>query len=270
MAAWTVGIWLLVGGAASAQHELVTHHALTAPATECRGGLSAFLARPTDELHWQLDARSADAPCTNSQGWTPWCPADVNPGLATQTRDADGPIAASRSAAQAGTMFDVLPLLWWDADRCAGRTARFVPLDDGADATSTESGARIDLSVEERRAVRDVPAHLPSAHANDEPSTLANWFGGPEPESIPAEWGPDVIGIAGSGYQITMSAGRRGVGAPQGTMFLWRVDPTVSRDGFAARDARQNPSAGVVLTRPPGDYSLDWVCVAVSGAIHRR
>jgi hypothetical protein len=56
---------------------------------------------------------------------------------------------------------------------------------------------------------------------------------------------------------------------PAGTMFLWSIEAEADTlgDPFAP-SARRTPSAGLVLTRPPGEYSLDWFGVAVTAPIH--
>ncbi|MGD9720491.1 MAG: hypothetical protein AB7O59_21975 [Pirellulales bacterium] len=53
--------------------------------------------------------------------------------------------------------------------------------------------------------------------------------------------------------------------APTGTMYLWNMVRGTA--GSDAPHARTNPSAGVVLTRPPGVYSLDWVGIAITAPL---
>jgi hypothetical protein len=78
------------------------------------------------------------------------------------------------------------------------------------------------------------------------------------PQLDPAADGADLFSLA---------ALRRRPTAPTGTMFLWSLSPPAA-DEDVAPVARRSASAGVVLSRPPGDYSLDWVGVAVSAPIH--
>ncbi len=50
--------------------------------------------------------------------------------------------------------------------------------------------------------------------------------------------------------------------APRGTMFLWSMRPETDEPTSAFSPPR--PSAGFVLSRPPGIYSLDWVGFAIT------
>jgi hypothetical protein len=76
---------------------------------------------------------------------------------------------------------------------------------------------------------------------------------------------PEGGDAAGAG--VALGPVRPSAAGPTGTMFLWSMNPAGSEGDAPSRGARPT-SAGVVLTRPPGDYSLDWVGVAVSASIH--
>ena len=80
---------------------------------------------------------------------------------------------------------------------------------------------------------------------------------------------PDVDEFQDRGNRLIVSSiGRRPM-APSGTMFLWSFDSVMAGGHDSQLPAgRSGPSAGFVLTRPPGDYSLDWVGVAVAAPIH--
>ena len=52
---------------------------------------------------------------------------------------------------------------------------------------------------------------------------------------------------------------------PSGTMFLWSVRPDVPEP--VREFMSTTPSAGFVLSRPPGVYSLDWVGVAITAPV---
>ena len=70
---------------------------------------------------------------------------------------------------------------------------------------------------------------------------------------------------------IMLALRRRRPLAPRGTMFIWSVagaQPETASSFASAVRRNRGPSAGVVLTRPPGDYSLDWVGVAVTAPLH--
>jgi hypothetical protein len=62
------------------------------------------------------------------------------------------------------------------------------------------------------------------------------------------------------------SAARRPV-APSGTMYLWS---TTSETRAAQGHSTAGTSAGVVLTRPPGVYSIDWIGIAVTAPVQWR
>lgn len=271
VAPWAIGIWLSLCGLAGAQHSLVTHHVPDSmvPPAECPGGLDEFLARRCDEPRWDVRA-SPTAVCVDVDSWIPWHVERLTPDSTADTCDAVAEVEPSPCAARHCQLFAVLPVLWWDGEASAYRTSRFSPFVAGAAPPTVQPPTLVDFCSDERQAVRDIPAHLPSAQTNDGPPTFSDRRSADDHGMIPEAWGPDVISAAGNGYQITMTTGRRGAGAPQGTMYLWRLDPTLDRGGPTLRNAPQSPTAGVVLTRPPGDYSLDWVGVAVSGAIYRR
>ena len=74
-------------------------------------------------------------------------------------------------------------------------------------------------------------------------------------------------------YQLSLSATGRSSDAPPGTMFIWNFVRQVSLvDGppvdSHTLETHPGPSAGFVLSRPGGYYSLDWVGFAVSQPIH--
>jgi hypothetical protein len=85
-------------------------------------------------------------------------------------------------------------------------------------------------------------------------------------ECFENRWSSAIDDAPAQDEHLVVSPLRRRPTAPVGTMFLWSVGPA-GAEGLSTA-ARQSPSAGVVLTRPPGDYSLDWVGVAISAPIH--
>ncbi len=70
---------------------------------------------------------------------------------------------------------------------------------------------------------------------------------------------------------LLMTSSRARPATPSGTMYLWSFAASAAEAaGNSALGARPapSPSAGFVLTRPPGVYSIDWVGVAVTAPIH--
>jgi hypothetical protein len=68
---------------------------------------------------------------------------------------------------------------------------------------------------------------------------------------------------------LTTVAPKRRASAPTGTMFLMSVEQFAAPPPeSSSREQRPGASAGFVLSRPPGDYSLDWFGVAISAPIH--
>ena len=90
----------------------------------------------------------------------------------------------------------------------------------------------------------------------------------------PANSIQDVATVRSDRYSLSLSVPGRGPDAPPGTMFIWSFaratsdsDGPPAGDGHTS-DARQGSRAGLVLSRPLGLYSLDWVGVAISTTIH--
>ncbi len=74
---------------------------------------------------------------------------------------------------------------------------------------------------------------------------------------------------AGWCVPLTTAMPKRRASGPAGTMFLMSVEQFAAQPQEASsREQRPGASAGVVLSRPPGDYSLDWFGVAISAPIH--
>jgi hypothetical protein len=100
-----------------------------------------------------------------------------------------------------------------------------------------------------------------SAHyANDD--TRSPWstpINGPNPQiAFPSKTALEPLSIS--------VLPRRPV-APSGTMYLWS---TTTEARAAQGHEAAGTSAGVVLTRPPGVYSIDWVGIAVTAPIQWR
>jgi hypothetical protein len=74
---------------------------------------------------------------------------------------------------------------------------------------------------------------------------------------------------SGDGFRpLSTAMPKRRASGPSGTMFLMSLEQFTEESQQQAARQRSGASAGVVLSRPPGEYSLDWFGVAISAPIH--
>jgi hypothetical protein len=107
--------------------------------------------------------------------------------------------------------------------------------------------------------------HLPDSlmtPAADRPSRDFTMLGAGQRSFLsPAMADPEPMGSGNDRYQLNLSGQGCSAEPPPGTMFILRFGAAPPVDG-------QRPRAGLVLSRPPGAYSQDWIGVAISATVH--
>jgi hypothetical protein len=81
---------------------------------------------------------------------------------------------------------------------------------------------------------------------------------------------PEVVAARSGKHEFKAGRGRAG-DPPPGTMFILKFGGSLDGEPIVrpprAPDVWHSPRAGLVLSRPPGEYSQDWIGVAISAGV---